>query len=108
MRPWCVSAAGPELLARVDFAGAPSGWLTLRAGFDLARSLAADFLGEDEESIGRLTGDGCLRRACQHCLRRRIDANGELLHIPPLVAARVSLPRKALALLKTRPQNRPF
>ena len=45
------STAGPELMARVDFAGAPSGWLTLRAGLESARSLAADFLGEDEESI---------------------------------------------------------
>lgn len=47
-------ACPPEsaLLARVDFTGEPSGQLTLRASFDLARSLAADFLGEDEEAIG--------------------------------------------------------
>ena len=44
--------AGPGLMARVDFVGAPSGWLTLRAGLASARSLAADFLGEDEESVG--------------------------------------------------------
>ncbi len=43
--------AGRELMARVDFVGAPSGWLTLRAGLESARSLAADFLGEDQESI---------------------------------------------------------
>ncbi len=42
----------PMLRARVDFTGAPSGWLTLRASFTLARSLAADFLGEDEDAIG--------------------------------------------------------
>jgi CheY-specific phosphatase CheX len=44
-------AAGPELTVRVDFAGAPSGTLMLRAGLASARSLAADFLGEDEDSI---------------------------------------------------------
>jgi hypothetical protein len=44
--------AGPELIARVDFVGNPSGWLALRAPLESARSLAADFLGEDEESIG--------------------------------------------------------
>jgi CheY-specific phosphatase CheX len=43
--------SGPELMARVDFTGAPSGWLTLRAGMQSARSLAADFLGEDVEAL---------------------------------------------------------
>jgi CheY-specific phosphatase CheX len=42
----------PALLAHVDFTGEPSGRLTLRASLSLARSLAADFLGEDEEAIG--------------------------------------------------------
>jgi CheY-specific phosphatase CheX len=42
----------PVLLARVDFTGEPSGQLTLRASLSLARSLAADFLGENEEAIG--------------------------------------------------------
>lgn len=48
----------PMLLARVDFTGEPSGWLILRASLSLARSLAADFLGEDEDAIGasQITG----------------------------------------------------
>jgi CheY-specific phosphatase CheX len=46
-----VHATGPELTVRVDFAGSPSGTLTLRAGLASARLLAADFLGEDEDSI---------------------------------------------------------
>jgi CheY-specific phosphatase CheX len=41
----------PELLARVDFTGAPSGQLALRASLSSARSLAADFLGENEDAI---------------------------------------------------------
>jgi CheY-specific phosphatase CheX len=44
-------ASGPELIARVDFKGEPSGSLTLRAGLDSARSLAADFLGEEEHAV---------------------------------------------------------
>jgi CheY-specific phosphatase CheX len=52
------SSAGPELLARVDFVGNPSGWLTLRADVESARSLAADFLGEDLEAVDdRQTSD---------------------------------------------------
>lgn len=43
--------AGPEVAVRVDFEGSPSGYLTLRAGLAPARSLAADFLGENEEAM---------------------------------------------------------
>jgi CheY-specific phosphatase CheX len=43
--------APPEIAARVDFVGAPSGWLTLRTSLACARCLAADFLGEDERSL---------------------------------------------------------
>ncbi|HEX3875748.1 MAG TPA: chemotaxis protein CheX [Bryobacteraceae bacterium] len=45
-------APGTEVIMRVDFTGAPSGWLTLRAGLESIRTLAADFLGEDESSLG--------------------------------------------------------
>ncbi|MGA7237351.1 MAG: chemotaxis protein CheX [Bryobacteraceae bacterium] len=42
----------PMLRASVDFAGEPSGRLTLCASLSLARSLAADFLAEDEDAVG--------------------------------------------------------
>jgi two-component system, chemotaxis family, chemotaxis protein CheY len=46
------SSPDPMLLALVDFTGAPSGQLMLRASLSAARSLAADFLGEAEDAIG--------------------------------------------------------
>jgi CheY-specific phosphatase CheX len=51
----CDPGAGPQapgLLARVDFTGAPSGQLMLRASLSSARSLAADFLGKEDDAIG--------------------------------------------------------
>jgi hypothetical protein len=41
----------PDLAMRVDFTGEPSGWLALHAGLGSVRTLAADFLGEDQEAI---------------------------------------------------------
>ena len=45
---------GGALLARVVFEGEPSGTLCLRISEASARSLAASFLGEDEESLGAI------------------------------------------------------
>jgi CheY-specific phosphatase CheX len=42
---------GPEVAAHLTFEGTPPGWLTLRASKTAARSIAADFLGEEEETV---------------------------------------------------------
>lgn len=39
------------IAARLSFEGAPPGWLALRVSSATARSIAADFLGEDELSL---------------------------------------------------------
>jgi CheY-specific phosphatase CheX len=41
----------PEITARLTFEGSPPGWLTLQAGKAVARSITADFLGEEEASV---------------------------------------------------------
>ena len=41
----------PEIAAWLTFEGSPPGWLELRIGKKAARSIAADFLGEEEESL---------------------------------------------------------
>lgn len=38
----------PEIAVRLTFEGTPPGWLALRVGKMAARSIAADFLGEEE------------------------------------------------------------
>lgn len=43
-----VMAADSDLICGVDFAGDPSGHLALRLSQEAARSIAGDFLGEDE------------------------------------------------------------
>jgi CheY-specific phosphatase CheX len=48
----------PEMAAQVVFEGSPSGRLTLRMAAGAARSLAANFLGEEEEAVSeRQVGD---------------------------------------------------
>ena len=47
MRPF----GGTEIAARVEFHGEPSGCLLLRLGRDMARTIAADFLGEEEPEL---------------------------------------------------------
>jgi CheY-specific phosphatase CheX len=42
------SSSGPPLIAEVNFKGDPSGHLTLSISAQAARSIAADFLAEDE------------------------------------------------------------
>lgn len=42
---------GSVMSAEVTFWGNPSGTLTLRVTHDVARSIGADFLGEDEEAL---------------------------------------------------------
>jgi CheY-specific phosphatase CheX len=52
------SVAGPEMAARVAFAGRPSGRLTVRMAESAARAIAAGFLGEEENAISeRQIGD---------------------------------------------------
>lgn len=46
-----VSWADSDLICAVDFEGNPSGRLALRVSPEAARSIAADFLGEDEGSL---------------------------------------------------------
>src|SRR5437016_13403886 len=41
----------PELIAHLTFHGRPSGSFTLRSSLAAARSITADFLGEDEEAL---------------------------------------------------------
>jgi CheY-specific phosphatase CheX len=41
----------PQLAVHMTFAGSPSGWLALRADKATARSIAADFLGDDESGV---------------------------------------------------------
>ena len=43
--------ADSDLICGVDFAGEPSGSLTLRLSLGAARSIAADFLGEDAATL---------------------------------------------------------
>jgi len=40
-----------ELAVRLTFEGSPPGWLALRVGKMAARSIAADFLGEEERML---------------------------------------------------------
>lgn len=42
----------PVFGASIEFTGAPSGQLILRASLSTARSLAADFLGKEEDAVG--------------------------------------------------------
>src|SRR5947208_2370424 len=42
----------PEIIAYLTFEGRPSGSFTLRASLAAARSITADFLGDDEEALG--------------------------------------------------------
>jgi CheY-specific phosphatase CheX len=44
-------AGEPPLSARLDFQGDPCGWLALKVSPAAARSIAADFLAEDEPSL---------------------------------------------------------
>ncbi len=41
----------PEIAARLTFDGSPPGWLLLRVTASAARSITADFLGEEEETV---------------------------------------------------------
>jgi chemotaxis protein CheY-P-specific phosphatase CheC len=55
-------AGGAQMVAHLTFEGNPSGWLTLRLPAAAARSVAADFLGEEEASlcghqIGEVAGE---------------------------------------------------
>jgi CheY-specific phosphatase CheX len=43
--------AAPEIAVRLIFEGSRPGWLALRIGKAAARSIAADFLGEEEETL---------------------------------------------------------
>ena len=43
--------AAPAIAARLTFEGEPSGSMTLRLTWQAAHAIAADFLGEDEESL---------------------------------------------------------
>lgn len=45
------TADEPECIAHVSFEGEPSGWLALCVTAHAARSVAADFLGEDEGDL---------------------------------------------------------
>ena len=45
------AVTGPEVAARLMFEGQPSGSLTLRLTSTAARSIAADFLGEEPDTL---------------------------------------------------------
>jgi CheY-specific phosphatase CheX len=45
------NCAAPEIAARLTFDGSSRGWLALRIGKLAARSIAADFLGEEVETL---------------------------------------------------------
>ena len=48
----CADLSGePEMVAHLTFEGQPSGSFTLRASRDAARSIAADFLGEEPHML---------------------------------------------------------
>jgi CheY-specific phosphatase CheX len=56
--PEGVGAPQPELAAQVAFEGRPAGRLTLRTTARAARSIAANFLGEEEDAVtARQVGD---------------------------------------------------
>jgi len=77
----------PAIVARLAFEGEPSGSLTLRLTEQAAHSIAADFLGEDEESLtGQRTGEVVCEMANMIC-------GSVLSRVESLTAFRLAEPR---------------
>src|SRR4051794_38968597 len=85
------TADEPECIARLSFEGEPSGWLALRVTAHAARSVAADFLGEDEGELSDgQVGEVVCELANMICgsLLSRVERNATFrLETPQLVPA---------------------
>jgi CheY-specific phosphatase CheX len=104
--------AAPAMVARLAFQGEPSGSLTLRLTCQAARSIAADFLGEDEESLtGQRIGEVVREMAnmiCGSVLSRVEGAAAFHLGEPRILtpAEDAAEPDGALALAVDLPNGR--
>ena len=87
---------GSELVSEVAFEGKPSGRLSLRVTTAAARSIAADFLGEDERVLSeQQVGEVICELAniiCGSVLSRVESETTFRLHSPGLVSAASEFP----------------
>jgi CheY-specific phosphatase CheX len=86
----------PAVIAHLNFDGDPPGWLTLRVTAAAARSVAADFLGEDELELSeRQIGEVVCELANMVCgsVLSRVESNTAFrLAAPRIVASAENLP----------------
>jgi hypothetical protein len=87
---------GSELVSEVPFEGKPSGRLSLRVTTSAARSIAADFLGEDERVLSeQQVGEVICELANIICgsVLSRVESEATFrLHSPGLVSAATDCP----------------
>jgi CheY-specific phosphatase CheX len=104
--------AEPAIVARLAFEGEPSGSLTLRLTWQAAHSIAADFLGEDEESLTRQrTGEVVREMANMICgsVLSRVESAAVFHLAEPRIltlAEDADLPQGAVALAVDLPNGR--
>lgn len=84
-------AGEPSVTAHLTFEGDPPGWLTLRVAATAARSVAADFLGEEESELSeRQIGEVVCELANMICgsVLSRVESNTTFrLATPQLIAS---------------------
>jgi CheY-specific phosphatase CheX len=84
-------AGEPEVTAHLAFEGDPPGWLTLRVTAPAARSVAADFLGEEESELSeRQIGEVVCELANMICgsVLSRVERNATFrLSTPRLITS---------------------
>ena len=81
------AASGPAVTAHLKFEGDPPGSLTLRVTLDAARSVAADFLGEEEAGV---SSDRIGEVVCELA---NMICGSVLSRVEPNVTFRLSAPR---------------
>ena len=88
------------LTAHLNFDGDPPGWLRLRLTRDVASSLAADFLGEDESELAerKVEGVACelANMICGSVLSRVESTTDFRLAAPEITSPDVVPPRPAI------------
>jgi len=90
----------PAVTAHLSFEGDPPGWLTLRVATAAARSVAADFLGEEESELSeQQIGEVVCELANMICgsVLSRVESNKTFrLGTPQLLASGIAvIPRTA-------------
>jgi CheY-specific phosphatase CheX len=92
-------ADGPVVTAHLNFEGDPPGWLMLRVTAAAARSVAADFLGEEESELSdRQIGEVVCELANMICgsMLSRVESNRTFrLGAPQLIAGVSGIPPTA-------------